>query len=64
MKNWLIFVLLGFCSMSYAEEADLVLRNGTVITMDEAMPEASAVAVKGDRIYLGRQWFRCGEMDW
>ncbi|MCI0616631.1 amidohydrolase family protein, partial [bacterium] len=50
MKNWFIFVLLGFCSMSFAEEADLVLRNGTVITMDEAMPEASAVAVKGDRI--------------
>jgi predicted amidohydrolase YtcJ len=50
MRNWLIFVLLGFCGMSYAEEADLVLRNGTVITMDEAMPEASAVAVKGDRI--------------
>ncbi len=50
MRNWFIFVLLGFCGMSYAEEADLVLRNGTVITMDEAMPEASAVAVKGDRI--------------
>jgi predicted amidohydrolase YtcJ len=50
MKNRFIFVLLGFCTMSYAEEADLVLINGTVITMDEAMPEASAVAVKGDRI--------------
>jgi predicted amidohydrolase YtcJ len=50
MKYWLIFVLLGFCAMSYAEEADLVLRNGTIITMDDSMPEASAVAVKGDRI--------------
>lgn len=50
MKYWIIFVLLGFCAMSYADEADLVLKNGTIITMDEAMPEAYAVAVKGDRI--------------
>ncbi|HEY7160008.1 MAG TPA: amidohydrolase, partial [Acidobacteriota bacterium] len=50
MRYWFIFVLLGFSAMSYAEEADLVLRNATVITMDEALPEASAVAVKGDRI--------------
>lgn len=50
MKYWIIFVLLGCCAMSYADEADLVLKNGTIITMDEAMPEASAVAVKGDRI--------------
>lgn len=50
MKYWLIFILLGFCTMSHAEEADLVLKNGTTITMDEALPEASAVAVKGDRI--------------
>jgi hypothetical protein len=56
MKIWFIFVLLGFCSMSYAEEADLVLKNGTVITMDEAMPEASVVAVKDDRIvWVGNQ---------
>ena len=30
--------------------ADLVLRGGKVVTLDEAMPEAEAVAVVGDRI--------------
>jgi predicted amidohydrolase YtcJ len=30
--------------------ADLVLRSGKVVTLDEAMPEAEAVAVVGDRI--------------
>jgi predicted amidohydrolase YtcJ len=55
MKYWLIFILLGFCGMSYAEEADLVLKNGTVITMDEATPEVSGVAVKSDRIiWIGK----------
>lgn len=50
MKNWLVLVMLAFCGFGAAEEADLVLKNGTVITMDESIPEASAVAVKGDRI--------------
>ena len=30
--------------------ADLVLRNGNVVTMDEARPRATAVAMTGDRI--------------
>lgn len=30
--------------------ADLVLRNGRVATADDAMPEAEAIAVTGDRI--------------
>lgn len=30
--------------------ADLVLRGGRVVTVDEALPEAQAVAIRGDRI--------------
>jgi predicted amidohydrolase YtcJ len=30
--------------------ADLVLRNGRVVTVDPARPEAQAVAIQGDRI--------------
>jgi predicted amidohydrolase YtcJ len=32
------------------EPADLVLRSGRVVTVDEAFPEAEAVATRGDRI--------------
>jgi predicted amidohydrolase YtcJ len=32
------------------EQADLVVTNGTVMTVDEALPRAEAVAVHGDRI--------------
>jgi predicted amidohydrolase YtcJ len=32
------------------EPADLVLTNGKIVTVDRAMPEAEAVAVRGDRI--------------
>ena len=65
MKYWIIFLLLGFCSMSYAEEADLVLKNGTIITMEgddsrkppittETPAIYSAIAIKADRIaWLG-----------
>jgi predicted amidohydrolase YtcJ len=66
MKYWIIFVLLGFGAMSYADEADLVLKNGTVITMEgdysrgeppiitETPAIYSAIAIKADRIaWLG-----------
>jgi predicted amidohydrolase YtcJ len=33
-----------------AQPADLVLTNGKVVTVDDAVPEAQAVAVRGDRI--------------
>ena len=39
--------LLAACGTA---PADLVLRNGKVVTVDEAVPEAEAVAVTGDRI--------------
>lgn len=32
------------------DPADLVLRGGRVVTVDEALPEAQAVAIRGDRI--------------
>ncbi|MGH7690892.1 MAG: amidohydrolase, partial [Gemmatimonadaceae bacterium] len=41
---------VGCASRSSATPADLVLRNGTVVTMDSATPEGQAVAVTGDRI--------------
>ncbi len=34
----------------HAEEADLVLRNGKIVTMDQKYGTAQALAVKGDRI--------------
>ena len=38
------------CSQRAAEPADLVLLNGTIYTVSEAVPRASALAVRGDRI--------------
>jgi predicted amidohydrolase YtcJ len=46
-------VLLGGCAdpgPPAEDAADLVLRNGRVVTVDAARPEAQAVAIKGDRI--------------
>lgn len=51
------FALLGAlvlgvsaCSGDNPDAADLVLTNGKVVTVDDAMPEAEAVAIRGDRI--------------
>jgi predicted amidohydrolase YtcJ len=38
------------CAGPAVETADMVLRNGTIITVDEALPEAEALAIRGDRI--------------
>lgn len=35
---------------SHAGDADLVLRNGAILTMDPAQPRASALAIRGERI--------------
>jgi hypothetical protein len=49
----LLFLVL-FISWGFSQEADLVLRNGTVWTVDESKPTAEAVAVKdGKFIYVG-----------
>jgi predicted amidohydrolase YtcJ len=42
-----VLVVLGGCE---AGPADLVLRNGKVVTVDAANPDAEAIAVTGDRI--------------
>ncbi len=43
----LLVVSLAFLS---AQPADLILRNGKIITLDAKAPQGSAVAVRGDRI--------------
>lgn len=52
MRSLYIFasILLIFTGCAPDESADLVLMNGRVITMDEQLPEARAVAVKGNTI--------------
>jgi len=38
------------CTTPPVEHADLVLRNGTIVTVDDLIPEVEALAVRGDRI--------------
>ena len=38
------------CAIPPFEHADLVLRNGTIVIVDDLIPEAEALAVRGDRI--------------
>lgn len=56
MKNF-IFVfaaLLVFACGSKKDPADLVIEGGKIYTMDEANPQAEAVAIKGNKIvYVG-----------
>lgn len=41
---------LAFCGGEPADPADLVLTNGNVVTVDDAVPSAEAVAIKDGRI--------------
>src|SRR3954471_7517069 len=43
-------VTVGFAQAPSIQPATLVLRNGKIVTVDAAMPEAQAIAVRGDRI--------------
>jgi predicted amidohydrolase YtcJ len=44
-------MLAGACAPRVSvEPADLVMNNGKIVTVDEARPEAQAIAVRGDRI--------------
>lgn len=45
-----IFVVAGFYGCTKKQPADLVLTNGNIVTMDEMVPAAEALAVTGDRI--------------
>jgi predicted amidohydrolase YtcJ len=48
---FLLMVSAAACSRTPAvEPASLVLRNGRIVTVDEAKPEAQAMAVRGDTI--------------
>jgi hypothetical protein len=38
------------CAVAFGQPADLVLRNGKIVTMNAAQPAAQAMAVRGDRI--------------
>lgn len=38
------------CTVAFGQPADLVLRNGKIVTMNAAQPVVQAVAVRGDRI--------------
>jgi predicted amidohydrolase YtcJ len=46
----LFLVTLSVACSSDRNVADLVIRNGTVYTVDSLQPAAEAIAVKGDRI--------------
>lgn len=50
----LVALLFSFFGLAAAqpstEPATLVLRNGKIVTVDDSLPEAQAVAVRGDRI--------------
>lgn len=47
---FLAAIILLFSCARKPEPADLVLRNGKIVTVDEAKPEARALAVRGDLI--------------
>ena len=54
--NWKTVVILALTLIAPAQapqpvaSADLVLTNGRVLTVEDALPEAQALAIKGDRI--------------
>ncbi|NNE69175.1 MAG: amidohydrolase, partial [Rhodothermales bacterium] len=52
MKHLLLIVALSFVGCTGPSPADLVLVGGRVVTVDEAVPEGTALAVDDDRIRL------------
>jgi predicted amidohydrolase YtcJ len=53
MRKWIglaAVVVVAACGAGTYEPADLVVLNGRVVTVDDARPEAQAVAIVGDRI--------------
>ena len=43
-------VTVAFMQRTVVEPATMVLRNGKIVTVDDAKPEAQAIAIRGDRI--------------
>src|SRR5690349_736812 len=50
MRASLLAVCAALPSLALAQPADLVLRNGKIVTMNSAVPVAQALAVRGDKI--------------
>src|SRR5262245_19292883 len=46
----LILVAVWVCSLLAVEPADLVIRGGKIVTMDERQPQVDALAARGQRI--------------
>ena len=53
-KRWWIALALGVglleAPLAQCQSADLVLRNGRVVTLDETAPEAQALSARGGKI--------------
>jgi adenine deaminase len=50
MRASLVAAQAAFAASVLAQPADLVLRNGKIVTMNAAAPVAQAIAVRGDKI--------------
>lgn len=48
----ILFLMIAGCAQP--EPADLVLRNGKIVTVDDKKPEAEAVAIRGGSDCRGR----------
>jgi|GEM_PF-7136 len=52
----LTVIVLASCSDKEAMQADLIVKNANIITLDDEIPRASAVAIKeGEIIYVGNE---------
>jgi hypothetical protein len=45
-----LLLLAAFAALAFAQPADLVLRNGKIVTVNAAQPAAQAIAIRGDKI--------------
>src|SRR5260370_10368205 len=50
MRANLLAAYSALAAAVFAQPADLVLRNGKIVTMSRAMPEAQAIAIRGGKI--------------
>jgi predicted amidohydrolase YtcJ len=50
MRANLLAAYSALAAAVFAQPADLVLRNGKIVTMSQAMPEAQAIAIRGGKI--------------
>ena len=49
-RKWNLSVFLMFAALAPAQQADLVLRNGKMVTLEAGLPEAQALAAQNGRI--------------